>query len=271
MTVALPAGVAGIPVGIDVPTGSTFVEIGNGTLPVTVTNPGLNANSVGIRVKSGGSARILGAGTASRNTITGQHLGILVDGSTTNGSGIAAMAGDATALDNDTAGTANSGATGLLVRNGGIVDAGQIGASFTPPPNPNGYYGDITGLIRAPPGRRGAPNHSTGGSSSFGTGYTRAGTSAASNTDTGVPQAVRDLNAGTAPFARAGIELSNNYGGVGPQLGRMDVTAQNNTWGAASTLHQIEDLIYHDVDNSALGFVDYGTAGAPAPASWARR
>ena len=182
--------------------------------------------------------------------------------------GIVALGSDTSAangnqINNDTLG---SFATGLYVENSGIVDAGQLASSATPlptppsgnAPNPNyGYYGDITGLYSGTP--LGSTLHSMGGNSF--SGYT----SMPSNVDTAVPQAIRDENTGIASFARAGIELSNNYSAVGPQLGRMDVTAQGDTFGSASSLTQIENVIYHDVDNPALGFVDYGQSSQPAP------
>ncbi len=66
-----------------------------------------------------------------------------------------------------------------------------------------------------------------------------------------VPQAIRDLNTG-------GV-----YSNGGPQLGNKDVPAQANNFGTGN-LSAVENLIYHDLDNSALGFVAYGTASSTA-------
>ena len=131
VTVAVPAGGTGI----KVQSGATFVQIGT-TSGVTIN--GGNATSTGILVQ--GSALIF------NDTVSGQHVGVYVNG------GTAAIQGSN--LSNDTAG---SYATGLLAQNGAIVDAGQLAPSFTAPPAPNGYYGDITGLLG------GGTHHSSGG------------------------------------------------------------------------------------------------------------
>jgi YVTN family beta-propeller protein/autotransporter-associated beta strand protein len=185
-----------------------------------------SANGVGVRVPAGASARIL------NDTITGNNIGVLVDG------GTALLQGDV--LSNDTGGN-QSTAAGLVAQNGAIVDAGQLPASAP-------YYGNITGF-----------GTSTGGNTFLG--YTPD----ISGNNPSVPQAIRDLNTGTAPFGPSGPELSNIYGAAGPQLGRMDLTAQNNSFGVAQ-LFQIEQLIFHDLDNNAFGFVTYGTTTAASPA-----
>jgi autotransporter-associated beta strand protein len=224
VTILVPPGGTGI----TIPSASTFVQIGVGA---GVTIGGGNSTSTGILVQ--GSTRIF------NSVIDGHHIGINVNG------GAAAVQN--TDLSNDTAGSGSDSATGLLVRNGAIVDAGQLNSAA-------GYYANITGL-----------GVSTGGNTFYG--YTLDTTGSAGLT--GVSQAIRDLNSGMAPFAAAGVEQSNNYSAAGPQLGRLDVTAQGNTFGStagpATQLVQIEQLVYHDLDNNALGFVSYGTATALAP------
>jgi autotransporter-associated beta strand protein len=248
VTISIPTTSGGT--GISVVPGARFVQIGvtGGGVTVNRLTAAGNTGTTGIDVQ--GSARIENSTIGGASSSVGHHLGIVVDGGGTGAvgglDGVAALQNDQ--INNDTAGTATSGATGLYVEHSGIVDAGQIAASFTAPPSPNGYYGDITGLLG------GGTNHSTG-FNSF-SGYTPM----PSNADLGSPQAIRDENTGIASFARAGVELSNNYSAVGPQLGRMDVTAQNNTWGGATTNQAIENLIYHDVDNPNLGFVSYGVS-----------
>jgi hypothetical protein len=118
-----------------------------------------------------------------------------------------------------------------VARNGAIVDAGQTAASMM-------YYGNITGL-----------GVSTGGNIFHG--YTAAYVGGPQNPAV-VPQAIRDLNTGGA------------YSNPGPQLGNKDLPAQGNDFGV-STLMDVENLIYHDLDNSALGYVAYGTASSTPP------
>src|SRR5262249_20823754 len=119
---------------------------------------------------------------------------------------------------------------GLAAQNGAVVDAGQVSGS-------SAYYGNITGL-----------GVSTGGNTFLG--YTAA--YVGGSDPAVVPQAVRDLNSG-------GV-----YAGAGPQLGRYDLPAQANNFGAGTALRDIENLIDHDFDNAGLGFVSHGTATAPA-------
>ena len=216
VTITVPTGGTGI----TVPTGVTYVQIGVNT---GVTVNGGNSTSTGVVVK--GSAEV------ENSNISGQSTNIDVN------AGTAFIQGNT--LNYNASG--GSTATGLLVHNGAIVDAGQLSAAAP-------YYGNITGF-----------GVSTG-SNSF-SGYTASTTS----TNPTVPQAIRDLNTGTAPFSAVSPELSNNYSAVGPQLGRMDVPAENNTFGSATTLFQIEQVIFHDVDNNTYGFVSYGTSSVAAP------
>jgi autotransporter-associated beta strand protein len=234
-------------------TPATFVQIG---VTAGITVNGGNATSTGILVQKNASAKIF------NSVIGGQNVDVTIDG------GLAALQ-----TDTLTPGT-GSFVTGLLVKNGGIVDAGQTAASATPlpngPANNRGYYGDITGLFSGTP--LGSTAHSSGGNT-FGTAGSpfSLDTSATATAGLGpnIPQAIRDNNTGAAPFGALpnGVEQSFNYGGVGPQLGRMDVTAQSNIWNgnAALPLFQIEQLIQHDLDDNTLGFVTYGNATAPPP------
>jgi X-X-X-Leu-X-X-Gly heptad repeat protein len=229
-------------------TPATFVQIGVNT---GVTINGGSSTSTGIVVQRGASARIF------NSTITGQNVGVNVNG------GTAALQSDH--IDNDNVGSTPSG---LLVQNSGIVDAGQLAGSATPlpggPAGNVGYYGDITGLFSGTP--LGSSAHSTGNNTFLG--YT-ASTSASSPT---VAQAVRDMNTGTSITVTAqpnGVEQSFNYSAAGALLGRMDVTAQNNTWGTTggpvTTLSGIEQLVYHDLDSTGVGFVSYGTPTVVPP------
>src|SRR5262249_22285265 len=101
---------------------------------------------------------------------------------------------------------------------------------------------------------------STGGNTFLGytTAWVSAGASTPSPADpTVVPQAIRDLDS------------NGKNARPRPQLAPWDVTAQANSFGNAagpvSTFKDIENLVYHDLDNSGLGFVTYGTASATAP------
>ncbi len=248
--------------GISLASGLTNVMIGGSSLGVTVNNTG---SSTGILVQTGNSGTL--TATLTGNTITGTGSGagntsigvkeigsapatalmtnVVFMSNSISGNNQGVQVTNATALlqsNNINNNNVGSSATGLLVQSAAIVDAGQSGAAS--------YYGNFTGL-----------GMSTGGNSF--TGYTAM----ASNTDLGSPQAIRDLNTGAAPFPSFGAQISSNYGAVGPQLGRMDVTALGNTWGtlsgSGSALKQVEDLIYHDVDSQSLGFVDYGNSSTP--------
>jgi hypothetical protein len=229
---------------------NVFVQIGTvGGVTVGRLVTG-NVTSTGIRVEGGASAVI------ENSTVENQNVGVLVSG------GVALLQGDH--IDNDNVG---SYASGLQVQNGGVVDAGQLDASATPLPNGPagnvGYYGDITGLLSGTP--LGSTAHSTGGNTFLG--YT-ADTAAAATANPGpnVAQAIRELNTGLAPFGASanGVEQSFNYGGAGPLLGRMDVTAQNNDFGVTQ-LYQVEQLIFHDIDDNHVGFVSFGTPTAASP------
>jgi hypothetical protein len=239
--------------GITVQATATFVQIGTAS---GVTVNGGNATSTGICVASGGSALI------ENSSILAQNVDVKVNG------GTAALQGDTL-----TPGTGNL-VTGLLVEGGGIVDAGQLAASATPLPNGPagnvGYYGDITGLFSGTP--LGSTAHSSGGNT-FGTSASPftldTAATATPNPGPNIPQAIRNENTGTAPFGALanGVEQSFNYGSAGPQLGRMDVTAQGDTWNgnASLPLFQIEQLVFHDIDDNSVGFVTYGNTTAPAP------
>jgi uncharacterized repeat protein (TIGR01451 family) len=151
---------------------------------------------------------------------------ILNAASTGNHVGVEVNGGTAfvqgTDLSNDTTG---SGAAGLAAENGAVIDAGQLAGS---------PYGNLTGL-----------GVSSGGNTFLG--YTAAYSGGPSDPAV-VSQAIRDLNTGGA------------YANPGPQLGKYDLPAQNDNFGV-STLHDLENLVYHDLDNPALGFVSYGAPG----------
>jgi autotransporter-associated beta strand protein len=210
--------------------------------PVTINgnNVTLNGNGVingrGVVVAGGiTNALISGLGGITNNptgvgiTVSpGASARILNDMVTGNNIGVLVDGGTALLqgdnLSNDTGGSGST-AAGLVAQNGAVVDAGQLPSSAP-------YYGNITGF-----------GTSTGGNTFLG--YTAA----IGNTNPAVPQAIRDLNTG-------GV-----YGGVGPQLGAADLPAQADNFGVpASSLNEIEKLIFHDLDNSAYGFVSYGTA-----------
>jgi autotransporter-associated beta strand protein len=247
LTITVPTGGTGITVA----GAATFVEIGT-TGGVTVN--GGNATSTGVLVQ--GSALI------ENSTISNHHVDVNVNG------GTAALQN--THMDTNFPSSDATLVTGLLVQGGGIVDAGQLASSATPlpggPAGNVGYYGDITGLFSGTP--LGSTAHSSGGNTF--NGYT-LDTSATATLNPGpaFPQAIRDENTGTAPFGPLanGVEQSFNYGSAGPQLDRMDVTAQGNTWNgnAGLPLSQIEQLIFHDNDDPNVGFVSFGNSTAPAP------
>jgi hypothetical protein len=204
-------------------------------------------NQFGVLVSHG-----LSGAAVTNNTVGCYQIGVQVQGTarllnntiTENGVGLDVNGGTALVQGNDLSdNTVGVGATGLRAENGAIVDAGQLSGAAS-------YYGNITGL-----------GVSTGGNTF--SGYTFD----ASGTNPSVPQAIRDLNTGTAPFSAMGVEQSNNYSAAGPQLGRLDLTAQGNVFNGNPSLplFQVEQLIFHDLDNPAYGFVTYGTSAAAAP------
>jgi hypothetical protein len=248
--ISVPAGGTGI----TVPSGVSFAQIGVNS---GVTINGGDSASTGILVQ--GSALI------ENSAVGGQNVDVNVNG------GTAALQGDTL-----TPGSGNY-VTGLLVKGGAVVDAGQLAASATPLPNGGtppgnnvGYYGDITGLFSGTP--LGSTAHSTGGNT-FGTSSSPfsldTSASATLNPGPNIPQAIRDENTGTAPFGALanGVEQSFNYGTAGPLLGRMDTTAQADVWNGNANLplFQIEQLVFHDIDDNSVGFVTYGNTTGPAP------
>ncbi len=235
VTITVPA--AG-QTGITVNAAATFAQIG--VTKGVIVNGG-NTTSTGVLVN--GSAMIFNSNIS----------GHLVDVDVNGGSAV---------LQKDTlnaGATAGIGWTGLRVENSAIVDAGQSAANATPLPAPYaqgnvGLYGDITGLFSGTP--LGSTAHSTGGNTF--NGYTA---SAATTNPTTVAQAIRDLNTGAASFGALnnGVENSFTYGG-GFHLGRMDLTAQGNTFNgvARPTNAAIKSVVFDGARNSAFGFVVYG-------------
>jgi hypothetical protein len=200
----------------------------------TVTGLGGAADvSLGVLISglSGGTATVNQTrATVLNNTINHAHIGLDVRDAT------ALVQGNN--LDNDTAGAGGS-AAGLVVESGAVVDAGQL-------PSAAAYYGNFTGL-----------GVSTGGNTWAG--YTPAAPGVAGLPDpTTVPQAIRDLDT-NPPNNLPGPQL---HGNDGTATAFSDLTAQNNTFGTATSLADVEKVIYHDLDNSALGFVTYGSPAA---------
>jgi autotransporter-associated beta strand protein len=253
----LPAGAAGITVKVGV--AAAAVQ------GVTVLN---NATSTGILVQAAASGV-----TLTGNTITGQagasdtSTGILVSGlsggtASVNQTQAAVLNNvihrnnvgidvrDATALvqgnDLDDTFTADPGTfvTGLQIDGGAVVDAGQLPATGNP------SYGNFTGL------------GISRGNNSF-AGYTPFGQASGPASNPAAAQAIRNLN-GNGPNGSPGPQ---QHGGDGTAGAFADLTAQNNTFGSASTLTAIEGVIYHDQDNSGVGFVLYGpgTGNGPPP------
>ena len=162
--------------------------------------------------------------TITGSTITGTSTGVLVSGAeasatitndtiTGNGTGVDVDGGTALLQGNDL----TSNTIGLLIDDGGIVDAGQTGK----PAESN-----FTGL-----------GESTGGNNF--SSYTAAATSSSG--------AIVDLNADSV---------------AGPRGVPADATAFGNTWNAAlTTPAEVGGVIYDDVQNNDLAFVDYANLG----------
>ncbi|MBX7106916.1 MAG: autotransporter-associated beta strand repeat-containing protein, partial [Gemmataceae bacterium] len=163
--------------------------------------------------------------TIRGNTIQNNQIGVLVDGGT-------ALI-ESNNLSFNTKG-APGVAGGLVAQNGAIVDAGQ---------NPTGYYTHFTGLAGGT-----GPLGASAGLNVF-KGYPYLG---ANDWQPNVPKAIRNLNTG------------GTYSLVGPQFGSYDLTAMNNTFDGSPSLFLIEKQLYHDIDQSNLGFIAYGNSITPA-------
>lgn len=235
------------------------------TLPSVPSSVGITVAPAALSAQIGVTKGVIVNGGSSTST------GVLVEGSAmifnSNISGHLVdvnVNGGSAVLQKDTlnAGSGSGiGWTGLEAESGAIVDAGQTATDAAPLPAPYpagnvGLYGDITGLFSGTP--LGSTGHSTGGN--VFDGYTA---STAATNPTTVGQAIRDLNSiSTIPSFSAlpnGVETSFIYGG-GYQLGRMDLTAQNNTFNslAKPTNAQIKALVFDGNRNSGYGFVVYG-------------
>ncbi len=242
VTITVPATLNSV--GITVASGAIFAQIG---VVKGVSVSGGNTTSTGVLVNASASAMIL------NSNISGHHIDVNVNG----GSAV---------LQKDILNAGTGAATGLQAENSAIVDAGQIATNATPLPTSQGYavgnvglYGDITGLFSGVP--LGSSGHSTG-DNTF-NGYT-ASTATTILTAGAVAQAIRDLNtgpAGLSAIANVSVEtLPFTYGG-GFHYGRMDLTAQNNTFDgiASPTSAFIKSLVFDGQRSSTpLGFVVYG-------------
>lgn len=235
------------------------------TLPSVPSSVGITVAPAALSAQIGVTKGVIVNGGSSTST------GVLVEGSAmifnSNISGHLVdvnVNGGSAVLQKDTlnAGSGSGiGWTGLEAESGAIVDAGQTATDAAPLPAPYpagnvGLYGDITGLFSGT--QLGSTGHSTGGN--VFDGYTA---STAATNPTTVGQAIRDLNySSTIPSFSTlpnGVETSFIYGG-GYQLGRMDLTAQNNTFNslAKPTNAQIKALVFDGNRNSGYGFVVYG-------------
>jgi hypothetical protein len=189
---------------------------------ITVMN---GSTGVGVLLNSGSSARLL------NNTVSGNFIGVDVNG------GTAYLQNDVLSfnigLGSFTDGV--SAAAGLRARNGGVVDAGQKGGGF-----------DFTNLNGG-----GALQGSTGGNTFVG--YTPTTGSAVPTT----PQAILDLNVDNVPGARGEpfdlMAQNNSFGDNGGH------TYGPQSPGAGSNFTNIENLVFHDVDNALYGFINYVT------------
>ncbi len=190
-----------------------------------------------------GGATIGGAGLGEANSFSGYDAGVIITGATatvdsnmftSNGFGVV-DAGSATIVDNTFSSTTAD------------VDVNS-GTAFV---QDNSFAGPIGVLVRnggiADLGQTGNPSPSD---------FTGLGISAGGNdfssyapTATAASGAIVDLNTNGA---------NADPGRQGPPL---DVTAFGNTW-TDPTPNGIEDVVYHDSDDSSLGFVDFAAFGS---------
>jgi parallel beta-helix repeat protein len=253
------------------------VEVGAGAVVDIIGNDisgnlgvaGDGSTSAGVLVTTffaDGSAAQLSGNTIDGNT-TGVYVGfdsadtsaVTIDGDTitnSTGSGVFVIGGSVT-VENDTTLTGNG--TGITVSTGGeatIIDnddsitGNDIGIDVdggTALVQNNDLNGNTIGVrIQnggiADLGQFGAGTNFTGLGVSTGGNDFSLYTAAATATS----GAIVNLNTGGA------------YSAAGPQGLPLDVPAFNNLWDDSSPTG-IENVIWHDADNSALGFVDYAT------------
>jgi hypothetical protein len=195
----------------------------------TMTGGMISGASTGALIAASATGKIVNA------TITGNRIGVDVFGAT------AFLQGDNLSSNTSPGTDGISDAAGLRARNNGaigaIVDAGQVGGGT-----------DFTYLDGG-----GAGNGSTGGN--IFTGYSNYSGSALPT----VPQAILDLN-GNSPNNRPG-----------PEGGPYDLMAQKDNFGVNvvnGNYVPVELLVYHDTDNSALGFVNYTSPVVPTVQNW---
>jgi hypothetical protein len=170
-----------------------------------------------------------GVATVENSTLTNNPTGILVNGAgraiiidnpaTITGGNVGIDVSGGTALVQNT--SVNGNTIGVRIQNGGIADLGQAGAPSLPSP------GNYTGL-----------GVSTGGNNF--SSYAAAATSTSG--------AIVNLNTGGA------YSLAGPQGYAGPQK---DVAAFGNIWNNG-TSSGIENVVWHDVDDTNVGFVDFG-------------
>jgi autotransporter-associated beta strand protein len=228
---------------------------GGGTGTISGANRGVTVNANVLFAVIQGFAHITNVGGTAITVASGASASILSNadlktGTNLNSTGIDVNGGTAFIQNNVISSDGTANRIGLLAENGAIVDAGQV---LTPN---NGI--DFTGL--------GNLGHST---TSLGTGST------GNNNFTGyLPGATASGGAivntnSNAQNAQPGPQGEGVFPGV------FDVLAQNDnflgfvlTTGPAGTDYTpVENLIYHDVDNPGVGFVNYVTPASQRPAT----
>jgi hypothetical protein len=195
---------------------------------------GITIPAGALSVLIGGAQGVTITGNATSTGVrvnAGSSARLLNNSITTNNVGVNVSGGTALLQGNNlSSNNLGSFATGLLVQGGAVVDAGQLSSAIP-------SYGNITGF----------------GISNGGNAFHNY-TASISSVNPNVPQAIRDLNtsapSGTGPA----------YGNSGPQLGSYDLPAMGNLFDG-TTLFAVEQVVFHDLDNPAFGFVDYGTVG----------
>jgi parallel beta-helix repeat protein len=176
------------------------VWMGDGSTGNSVVGNEIYENGIGVQIQAPSWSPIAGSAALIGNFVNNNGAGVDVDG------GIALL------QDNDL----NSNTIGLLIRNGGTVDAGQVDDV-----GPDGAIAsDFTGL-----------GMSTGGN---------------------------DFSSYTDPAdASSGAIVNLNADSVASRQGAPpDVMAEGNSF-FSGTAAGIETVVYHDVDNPSMGFVDF--------------
>lgn len=228
-----------------------------GILVSTFFAPGTTANLSGNEVYDNSTGVFVGFNNADTSTVTlsGDNIhdnvgdGVFVIGASVT------VSGDTLLTDNGGAGVEiNDQATGIISGNTTSFTGNSVGVEVdggTARVEGNNLNGNTIGVLVQNDGIADL------GQSGAGVDFTGLGVSAGGNDFSGFPAAASATNG-----AIVNLNTGGDYSNAGPQgvAGSIffDVTAFNNTFsGTFTTPGDIDTVVYHDTDDTNLGFVDY--------------